>query len=54
MILNADDGKILTTLPIGNGTDGGAYQRIAQTEFDYKYDRFVNAHPGDPFPPSDQ
>ena len=25
VILNADDGKILATLPIGNGTDGGAF-----------------------------
>src|SRR6516164_3478115 len=25
VILNADDGKVLTTLPIGNGTDGGGF-----------------------------
>jgi len=25
VILNADDGKILTTLPLGNGTDGGGF-----------------------------
>src|ERR1017187_3644487 len=25
VILNADDGKILATLPIGNGTDGGGF-----------------------------
>ena len=25
VILNADDGKILDTLPIGNGTDGGGF-----------------------------
>jgi hypothetical protein len=24
-VLNADDGKILTTLPIGRGTDGGGF-----------------------------
>jgi len=25
VILGADDGKIITTLPIGNGTDGGGF-----------------------------
>jgi DNA-binding beta-propeller fold protein YncE len=25
VILNADDGKVLATLPIGNGTDGGGF-----------------------------
>jgi len=25
VILNADDGKVLTTLPIGRGTDGGGF-----------------------------
>ncbi len=25
VVVNADDGKILTTLPIGNGTDGGGF-----------------------------
>jgi hypothetical protein len=24
-VLNADDGKVLTTLPLGNGTDGGGF-----------------------------
>jgi DNA-binding beta-propeller fold protein YncE len=25
VVVNADDGKVLTTLPIGNGTDGGGF-----------------------------
>src|ERR1019366_8893154 len=25
VVLNADDGKVLATLPIGNGTDGGGF-----------------------------
>src|ERR1700690_759561 len=25
VVLNADDGKVLTTLPLGNGTDGGGF-----------------------------
>jgi DNA-binding beta-propeller fold protein YncE len=25
IVLNADDGKVLTTLPLGNGTDGGGF-----------------------------
>jgi DNA-binding beta-propeller fold protein YncE len=33
VILNADDGKILTTLPIGNGTDGGGFNPTTMEAF---------------------
>jgi DNA-binding beta-propeller fold protein YncE len=33
VILNADDGKILTTLPIGNGTDGGGFNPATMEAF---------------------
>ena len=36
VVLNADDGKVLTTLPLGNGTDGGAIN-------DMRTDRHENA-----------
>src|ERR1051326_5380532 len=33
VILNADDGKILTTLPIGKGTDGGGFNPSTMEAF---------------------
>src|SRR5437016_331906 len=33
VILNADDGKIITTLPIGNGTDGGGFNPSTMEAF---------------------
>ena len=33
VILNADDGKVLTTLPIGNGTDGGGFNPATMEAF---------------------
>jgi len=33
VILNADDGKIITTLPIGNGTDGGGFNPATMEAF---------------------
>jgi len=33
VILNADDGKILDTLPIGNGTDGGGFNPATMEAF---------------------
>src|SRR5882724_3049052 len=33
VVLNADDGKILTTLPIGNGTDGGGFNSATMEAF---------------------
>ena len=33
VILNADDGKILATLPIGNGTDGGGFNPAIMEAF---------------------
>ena len=33
VILNADDGKILATLPIGNGTDGGGFNPATMEAF---------------------
>jgi DNA-binding beta-propeller fold protein YncE len=33
VILNADDGKVLTTLPIGNGTDGGGFNPTTMEAF---------------------
>ena len=32
-MLNADDGKILATLPIGNGTDGGGFNPATMEAF---------------------
>lgn len=33
VVLNANDGKILTTLPIGNGTDGGGFNPATMEAF---------------------
>ena len=33
VVLNADDGKILATLPIGNGTDGGGFNPATMEAF---------------------
>ena len=33
VILNADDGKIITTLPIGKGTDGGGFNSATMEAF---------------------
>jgi hypothetical protein len=33
VVLSADDGKILTTLPIGNGTDGGGFNPATMEAF---------------------
>jgi DNA-binding beta-propeller fold protein YncE len=38
VILNADDGKIITTLPIGNGTDGGGFNPAAGEAFSSQRD----------------
>jgi len=38
VILNADDGKILTTLPIGNGTDGGGFNPNTMEAFSSQRD----------------
>ena len=38
VILNADDGKILTTLPIGNGTDGGGFNPATGEAFSSQRD----------------
>jgi DNA-binding beta-propeller fold protein YncE len=38
VILNADDGKILATLPIGNGTDGGGFNPSTMEAFSSQRD----------------
>jgi DNA-binding beta-propeller fold protein YncE len=38
VILNADDGKILTTLPIGNGSDGGLFNPLTMEAFSSQRD----------------
>ncbi|HZR18478.1 MAG TPA: hypothetical protein VFE51_14390 [Verrucomicrobiae bacterium] len=38
VILNADDGKILATLPIGNGTDGGGFNPATMEAFSSQRD----------------
>lgn len=38
VILNADDGKILATLPIGNGTDGGGFNPHTMEAFSSQRD----------------
>jgi len=38
VILNADDGKVLKTLPIGNGTDGGAFNASTMEAFSSQRD----------------
>src|SRR5260221_8509427 len=38
VILNADDGKIITTLPIGNGTDGGGFNPNTMEAFSSQRD----------------
>ena len=38
VILNADDGKIITTLPIGNGTDGGGFNPATGEAFSSQRD----------------
>jgi len=38
VILNADDGKILATLPIGNGTDGGGFNPATVEAFSSQRD----------------
>lgn len=38
VILNADDGKIIATLPIGNGTDGGGFNPATMEAFSSQRD----------------
>ena len=38
VVLNADDGKILATLPIGNGTDGGGFNPATMEAFSSQRD----------------
>ena len=38
VVVNADDGKILTTLPIGNGTDGGGFNPNTMEAFSSQRD----------------
>lgn len=38
VVLNADDGKILATLPIGNGTDGGGFNPATMEAFSAQRD----------------
>jgi DNA-binding beta-propeller fold protein YncE len=38
VILSADDGKIITTLPIGNGTDGGGFNPATMEAFSSQRD----------------
>jgi hypothetical protein len=38
VILNADDGKIITTLPIGNGSDGGGFNPATGEAFSSQRD----------------
>jgi len=38
VVLNSDDGKILTTLPLGNGTDGGGFNPATMEAFSSQRD----------------
>src|ERR1017187_10012641 len=38
VVLNADDGKVLATLPIGNGTDGGGFNPATMEAFSSQRD----------------
>ena len=38
VVVNADDGKVLTTLPIGNGTDGGGFNPSTMEAFSSQRD----------------
>ena len=38
VVLNADDGKVLATLPIGNGTDGGGFNANTMEAFSSQRD----------------
>jgi hypothetical protein len=38
VVLNADDGKIITTLPIGDGTDGGGFNPDTMEAFSSQRD----------------
>jgi glutamine cyclotransferase len=38
VVVNADDGKVLTTLPIGNGTDGGGFNPNTMEAFSSQRD----------------
>ena len=38
VVVNADDGKVLTTLPIGNGTDGGGFNPATMEAFSSQRD----------------
>jgi DNA-binding beta-propeller fold protein YncE len=38
VVVNADDGKVLTTLPIGNGTDGGGFNPHTMEAFSSQRD----------------
>jgi hypothetical protein len=38
VVVNADDGKVLTTLPIGNGTDGGGFNPDTMEAFSSQRD----------------
>ena len=38
VVLNADDGKVLATLPIGNGTDGGGFNPNTMEAFSSQRD----------------
>jgi DNA-binding beta-propeller fold protein YncE len=38
VVVNADDGKVLKTLPIGNGTDGGAFNASTMEAFSSQRD----------------
>ncbi len=38
VVLNADDGKVLTTLPLGNGTDGGGFNPATMEAFSSQRD----------------
>jgi hypothetical protein len=38
VILNSDDGKIITTLPIGNGTDGATFNPVTMEAFSSQRD----------------
>jgi DNA-binding beta-propeller fold protein YncE len=38
VVLNSDDGKVLTTLPLGNGTDGGGFNPATMEAFSSQRD----------------
>ena len=38
VVVNADDGKVLATLPIGNGTDGGGFNPTTMEAFSSQRD----------------